>query len=180
MSTAAKTLCSRTPAALNQMSASAPRTSAPPITASQKAWKGTALRAAPPLAVTLNGKLSLMRPVATALAMVHCTDMAVTTAPVMTRAGIGQRRRYRATKCSSETAKLARMGPVKTLSGTATLNSRINGTLMRFMIAMATPSVSAPSQLTQPVANSRFCSPLSALPPGSSRCQCFLMICRPP
>ena len=31
--------------------------------------------------------------IATALAMVHCTDMAVTTAPVMTRAGIGQRNR---------------------------------------------------------------------------------------
>ena len=54
------------------------------------------------------------------------------------------------------------------------------GTQMMLRIATTTPTLSAPSQLSQPSENSRFWSRVSRLPPGRKRRQCFLRICKPP
>ena len=48
------------------------------------------------------------------------------------------------------------IGMVRILSGTAMSRKATTGTQMRLRIATTTPMLSAPSQLSQPSANSRF------------------------
>ena len=63
---------------------------------------------------------------------------------------------------------------VRILSGMAMPTKATTGTHTRLSSATTTPMLSAPSQLSQPRANSRFCSRVSRLAPGSKRRQCFL------
>ena len=69
---------------------------------------------------------------------------------------------------------------VRILSGMAMPTKATTGTQIRLRIATATPIDSAPSQLSQPSANSRFWSRVSRRDPGISSRQCFFRIWKPP
>ncbi len=65
-------------------------------------------------------------------------------------------------------------------SGTAMSRKAMTGTQMMLSMATTTPRLSAPSQLSQPKANSRFWSRVRRLLPGRKRRQCFFRIWNPP
>ena len=83
-------------------------------------------------------------------------------------------------KWMTEIAKVAMIGSVSTLSGTAMPANATTGTQTRLKIATSTPTLSAPSQLIQPNANSRFWSGVSRLAPGRNARQCLRTIWKPP
>ena len=97
----------------------------------------------------------MISPLATARDTVHCTDIAATMAPSIWPIFTGTRSRYSTTKCSSETTNEAMIGRVRILSGMAMSANATIGTQIRLRMATTTPRLSAPSQFSQPSANSR-------------------------
>ena len=116
----------------------------------------------------------------TARATVHCRAIAAQTAPAICAGEARTRSRYKAAKCATETAKAAMIGMVKMRSGTAILAKATTGTQAIFNSATTTPIASAPSQLSQPMAYSRFCSRVSPSAQGNMRRQCLRTNCEPP
>jgi hypothetical protein len=72
------------------------------------------------------------------------------------------------------------IGIVSSGSGMATILKATKGTQTRLSSAAATAMISAPNQLSQPKANSRFWSRSSRLVPGRNWRQCFFTICTAP
>ena len=76
-------------------------------------------------------------------------------------------------KWITDTVKVAMIGSVRMRSGTAILANATTGTQTMFKSATTTPMLSEPSQLSQPMPYSRFCSRESPSTRGNSRRQCL-------